>query len=178
MNSTDSGETRFLHAEASWGRIWNKAFALFAMALCWLGGAVQGQELVVEQAEVDYLESVQGDGGLSLEGFAGPLIVTTVDESAAVLSGSSGTAALSLISGRVVTLASSPNIDGRPRLQIALDRQDVILTIPSGGTGYILETTTDLADAFSWQPLMRLSEGTNYRARVVDRLRFYRLRTP
>ena len=135
------------------------------------------QEVVIEQAESDFLESVQGADGLSLDGYAGPLIATVGNETNAVADANGPEDLMMLIAGRVLSLETTPTPTG-PVLAITADAQGVIITWPAEGNGFMLETTSQLGNPASWQPISPAPPGNSYRPPREGVARFYRLRSP
>src|SRR5262245_30169671 len=120
---------------------WNAALAtsllfrgrlaqIIAMLLCLLARPGASQEIVLEQAESDFLPSVEGAVGFSLDGYAGPLVAADASEASAFNAAAVREAApLSLLSGRVVSL--QPTTPTRPALIISFDTEGMLITWPA-----------------------------------------------
>ena len=151
---------------------------ILVMLLCLVGPAGICQEVVIEWAESDFLESVQGSDGTSLYGYAGPLISTDGTEADEFTAASESANELILLTGRMLSLQPTASVTTAPVLVMAVDVQGLFITWPASAAGFSLETTSNLSDPNSWQSVSPSPQSQSYRPTVNGVARFYRLRSP
>jgi hypothetical protein len=151
---------------------------ILAVLLCLVTVAGVCQEVVIEWAESDFLESVQGADGIHLDGYAGPLLPTDGNEANGFVAASAPSAYLTLLAGRVLSLRPTSFAETAPALVMTVDVQGLVITWPASAAELSLETTSNLGDPNSWQPVSPPPQGQSYRPALIGVARFYRLRSP